>query len=254
MTSHLGVSLSKKGEYFTGGECMLYPQRDCYDWGCFKAKYVKPAKENNNEEIEKLLIDNGGILKSYYDYTAYSDMLFYIDSITNAVRGVVNDTAAYDCVITTGTQLMITHQEPMFNIGDVVVLVDNLGVIVDNVKYPEYQLTLQNTIAHQKSLEIHLATAKEIYKWNDTELHNHHLHYDVFKRKIIYWFNDFEHVIARDTKSNGIWQLDIFRKYDSNMLTDYHYECIGGTYDECIPYTEKTKLLVNTDKDYGEEV
>ena len=68
------------------------------------------------------------------------------------------------------------------------------------------------------------------------------LNLDTKKEK--YHLEPFDKVLAR--YEDDIWNLDFFDRINY----DGQYVCIGGLYEYCIPYNDKTKHLVGTNIDY----
>lgn len=61
-------------------------------------------------------------------------------------------------------------------------------------------------------------------------------------------FKPFDRVLARED-DEYTWCADIFSHF---KVDTSEYVCIGGAYDECIPYNEKTAHLVGTKDPYEE--
>lgn len=62
-----------------------------------------------------------------------------------------------------------------------------------------------------------------------------------------YSFKLFDKVIGKER--GVIWKLDIFTHYIKGSVLPY--QCIAGTYCECLPYNEETAKLVGTMICYG---
>lgn len=71
------------------------------------------------------------------------------------------------------------------------------------------------------------------YKWND----------EIGIIEKIYSFKPFDKVLVRDICS-GNWCADIF-----SHLDDDTFNCIGGTWRQCVPYNKETEHLVGTNQD-----
>ena len=56
-------------------------------------------------------------------------------------------------------------------------------------------------------------------------------------------FEPFQKVLVRNDKGR-IWDADFFSYYNSNLC--FHYQCVGGNYNFCLPYNEQTKHLLGT--------
>lgn len=61
-------------------------------------------------------------------------------------------------------------------------------------------------------------------------------------------FHPYDRVVCRNRGS--MWCVDLFSSYDLKD-TRFPYVCIGGCWKDCLPYTEQTKELVGTMKDFN---
>lgn len=62
-------------------------------------------------------------------------------------------------------------------------------------------------------------------------------------------FKPFDRVLARED-DHKIWYAEIFSHFSADTS---EYVCIGGAYDQCIPYNDRTARLVGTKDPYNEE-
>lgn len=62
-------------------------------------------------------------------------------------------------------------------------------------------------------------------------------------------FNYGDRVLVRD--SGAVWWFDTFCNYEEKA--SYPYECIGSSYEQCIPLNERTWKLLGTKDEYKEE-
>lgn len=56
-------------------------------------------------------------------------------------------------------------------------------------------------------------------------------------------------MLVRD-RAHGRWSVRIFDHYNKALY--FKYECKDGAYQQCIPYNEKTWMLLMTTDDYKE--
>lgn len=69
-----------------------------------------------------------------------------------------------------------------------------------------------------------------------------------FKTQLMCPFKPFDRVVARS--GEDIWDAEIF----SRMVNkESKYLCVGGVYDECVPFNDHTARLVGTSDPYTEE-
>lgn len=64
-------------------------------------------------------------------------------------------------------------------------------------------------------------------------------------KKPQYAFKPFDKVITRD-KDEDVWGCDIF----SHINDCDYYACIGGSWEQCLPYNDKTAKLIGTNNEY----
>jgi len=149
-----------------------------------------------------------------------------------------------------GVALAKAKEQPKFKVGDVIA--DNYETVLvsDKRKTEDYLLDPERANAPEQTY--HLATPKEITKWNKEVLEPIHLHYSKSKRKIIHWFLPFDRVLVRSDDAYNPWEISFFGWYDKD--SDNPYTCINGSaWKECLPYNENTAKLIGTTDDYKEE-
>lgn len=61
-------------------------------------------------------------------------------------------------------------------------------------------------------------------------------------------FKTFDKVLVRDSDEN-VWKIDFFSHINKTPY-DTHYCCVTGYWEQCIPYNEETKHLLNTNATY----
>ena len=61
-----------------------------------------------------------------------------------------------------------------------------------------------------------------------------------------YKFEPFDKVLVRYA-DDDYWDIDFFSHYETTIRK---YSCLYSNYDICIPYNDKTKHLLNTNKPY----
>lgn len=59
-------------------------------------------------------------------------------------------------------------------------------------------------------------------------------------------FKPFDKVLVRAVLG---WKIELFATYHKDWNTPY--ECLGGSYDKCVPYNEETKSLLSTFIEYN---
>lgn len=59
-------------------------------------------------------------------------------------------------------------------------------------------------------------------------------------------FKPFDKVLVRAILG---WKIELFATYHKDWSTPY--ECLGGSYDKCVPYNEETKCLLSTFIEYN---
>jgi len=243
------------GRFYREGEPALFPSKEVQDWGCFKAKYVKPSAKSS--VVSKLLRSNGDIDICHFYYTV-GNCLYYIDSINRHIKMVDKyvESERYDYILSTGTELKLEEEEqPKFKVGDAVRFQaePTKGVII---KIRGNEIDISDTLDTQRSAWapkyfVHHLTPEEITKWNKEVLEPNHRHYSTSKRKIIHWFLPFDKVVVRHFDFS-YWHCNLFSDWDTDNVEE-HYICIDDEYKHCLPYNDKTAKLIGTKDDYEEE-
>jgi len=242
-------------EAYEDAEPMLFPSKEICDWGPYKAKYVRGYGKNDAEEryIQNILKSNGCIETTVYKH--YPDDIRYIDTVDHCLKVAATgyDDAKRDYILSTGTELKLEEKEgkqTKFKVGDVIADDYETVLVSDKRKTEDYLLDPERANAPEQTY--HLATPKEITKWNKEVLEPIHLHYSKSKRKIIHWFLPFDRVLVRSDDAYNPWEISFFGWYDKD--SDNPYTCINGSaWKECLPYNENTAKLIGTTDDYKEE-
>ncbi len=66
-----------------------------------------------------------------------------------------------------------------------------------------------------------------------------------------YALKPFDKVLVRDNNTKN-WELNLFSHYCSKEFSPY--QCLKGSWMQCIPYNEKTAHLLDTNKDYKQTI
>lgn len=247
------VNLNSYGEFFNGGELMVFPSATVRDWGCFNTFYIKACSVmsigDRNAAI-KALCEKGG-KNDAYNCVGDNDFIWYIDRIDGQIKSAnrrKSDCAKY--ILDMGTELKYRDERhEIAKVGDVIIMdeTDAMYMVVedstlyDNRKEYGY-VTSIDSVAYKNG---RLATPEEIECWNGCHLEEKRLHYSASKHKLIDWFKEYDKVLVRNDKKK-VWPTRQFDRYDGvDKVLRTNYYCQDGlAYIYCIPYSDKTSYLI----------
>lgn len=106
---------------------------------------------------------------------------------------------------------------------------------MDNAQFNE---DLKYRVASQNEVDYRDMTSCEKEK---DDLYSKHL-----KRQMKWKFHPYETVVVKNKDSE--WGVDWFSHYNNDW--DFPYVCVGGCWQECVPYNEITTELLGTTKDF----
>lgn len=191
------------------------------------------------------------------------EVLYYVDPVSNCIATTIKGVGdACGILVYFGTELHLPpKEEPKFKVGDVVKItntfVDNPLMCITKIEGGSICATdgcVKSVTGHPLA-NVKRVNDKEFDRWNKDFLHPRHRHYSKSDRKLKHWFLPFDRVLTRDDHESA-WQCDFFSNFlkaeDTAGMGD-QYLCVGGCYDECVPYNEKTANLLGTKDDYKEE-
>ena len=106
---------------------------------------------------------------------------------------------------------------------------------MDNAQFNE---DLKYRVASQNGVDYSGMTSCEKEK---DDLYSKHL-----EKQMKWKFHPYERVVVKNKGSE--WGVDWFSHYNNDW--DFPYVCVGGCWQECVPYNEITRDLVGTTKDF----
>lgn len=264
------------GRYSKYGEVCIFPSKLMRDWSKFAWK---------KGDVLKAGVDNFCIFEKWHndDYTEF-DAKFVTDRYSGEVlktrdwsketNGNIIEQYISKIEENKGGKLNLNtleKEKPQFKDGDIVTIYEDkdgeerykkIVIFKDFLKmsdgrdyiaaYAEYDIDedlvetkkVENNVVIRKfrlatdseKQQIFGALAEKGKAWDCAE--NQII--DLPKKPM---FEPFQKVLVRDYKDKK-WDADFFSYYDSNLRSPY--QCVGGNYNFCLPYNDKTKHLLGT--------
>jgi len=263
------IQVNDYGEFYDGGECLLYPNKAIFTWELFDVPYTtweSVTKEDNSikrkETIGKLLKDAGGKDTGAYDFSE-SNAIFYVSALDDVIRGVDKYGMEGQYIIKSGHLLTEASESKPVKIPDLasvvttrngetglVAAIEGTCVKIDTSPFTNGVMLPCSSSIYARDL--HEATHEEIDAWNKG-LHKKGCHYSITKKKVVDWFHPGDPVVVRYYDNNEAHELPEDNTWTYNLFShcvDGMYYTVGGPYRHCLPFNGTTRLLIGTTDDY----
>lgn len=273
-------TFDKNGNLYDDGECIVFPSKEMRDWRkflwkkgdvlatedgstkvifecfeddtylTFKGKYC--LQETNIDET--FIVDTKKNLTEYYSLQAKNIAQIYIHNIEDRIGGMLNMET-----------LGIEKSLPEFKDGDIVTATSDfgsifIGILKKSIKdFPNKELRFYCALENSEQLafgglELILKAIKTSFATDEEKkqlfdaLAKEGKAWDADKKMIVVLkpkieLKPFDKVLVRDCSTRK-WEAELFGfKSDTGR-----YHCVGGTWNQCIPY-EGNEHLLGTTKD-----